>query len=154
MLCRIFVFYIKCQNGLNNCKANASQSPLGCLDVSIGYTDTIHVTHLSVMVLAVLFTFVVVDKEDCIVWSEKNSSFSEDQGFLLKSVFCRWETKKIWLVTLWFLGFTSGYFLLLPFLECPLLDYTAFIFLSLQIVAMVAGAFSCFTISRFLKNLQ
>lgn len=87
-------FNVKCQNGLNNCKANASQSPLGCLDVSIGYTDMIHVTHLSVMVLAVLFTFVVVDKEDCIVWSQKTSSFSEDQGFLLKSVFCRWETKK------------------------------------------------------------
>lgn len=51
-----FLFFdMKCQNALNNCKINALQSPLGSLDMSIGYTDVICVTHLNVMVLSVLF---------------------------------------------------------------------------------------------------
>jgi len=49
---------------------------------------------------------------------------------------------------------TSDQFLRLLFLERLLLDYTAFIFLSLQIIATVSGFFSHFTVSHFLSNLQ
>lgn len=44
-----------CQNGLNNCKENASQSPVRRLVVSTEYTDMICATHWSVVALPVIF---------------------------------------------------------------------------------------------------
>lgn len=85
-------FDIKFQNVLNNCKINALQSPLGCLDMSIGYTDMICVTHLSVMVLSVLFC--LGDQQQglhSLIW--KTLLTGEGWGFLPKSIFWRRENK-------------------------------------------------------------
>lgn len=85
-------FDIKFQNVLNNCKINALQSPLGCLDMSIGYTDMISVTPLSVMVLSVLFC--LGDQRQglhSLIW--KTLLTGEGWGFLPKSIFWRRENK-------------------------------------------------------------
>lgn len=82
------VFEIKCQNVLNNCKINALQSPLGCLDASIGYRDMICETHLSV-VLPVLFC--LGDQQQSLhslIW--RTLLIGEGQGFLPKSICWRW----------------------------------------------------------------
>lgn len=68
--------------------------PLGCLDMSIGYTDMICVTHLSVMVLSVLFC--LGDQQqglNSLIW--KTLLIGEGPGFL--SLLWRWETKQFWL---------------------------------------------------------
>lgn len=146
--CGVF-FNVKCQNGLNNCKANASRSPLGCLDMSTGYTDVICVTHLSVVVLSVVFTSVEVSGEDCMVCSEKAlipwgpglpagvhsldvRNKRDPASKSLDSQVGSFSFCLSWHVFCWPTQPSS---------------------LSFQVVATVAG-FSHFTVSCFLKNLQ
>lgn len=135
MLCQMgFLFFdMKYQNALNNCKINALQSPLGCLDMSIGYTDMICVTHLSVMVLSVLFC--LGDQQQglhSLIW--KTLLLGEGPGFL--SIFWRWQTKWFWLVSS-----LDSEWPVSPLFKCLLLACTTFIFLSLTVVATLPEIF-------------
>lgn len=135
MLCQIGFFDMKCQNALNNCKINALQSPLGCLDTSIGYTDMICVSHLSVMALSVLFCLGdqqwglhnLIWKTPSLVRAQVSHSYSGDE----KQNSSGWSL--LWI--------QSDQIFVLPPFECLLLACTAFMFLSLAIVATFQSFF-------------